>query len=343
MWSFTGSSAVAAETVHSIADLSNQYLLRVGILASQRRPTEAHPYGYGRDRFIWSLISGVGVFCVGAGVSFAHGLQGLHTIGTLGPDAALQSLGLEHLETGIAVMGASALAEGASFMVALGAVQAGARAAGTSFWDHLRGGADTTSTAVLAEDAAALCGLAVAAGALGATALTGDPRWDACGSIVVGGLLGVVAVGLIQKNRQLLLGRAMPRAGMARVLRHLGNDPVVAAVHDAKTEEIGPGVYRFKAEVDFHGEAVVARHLERLDRGGPALYQRMRAATWAEHDRALDAALRAYGRDVVRALAAEVDRIELELQALDPRIVHVDLEADATGRRDGGGGGPGGG
>ncbi len=70
-------SAMMAEAVHSLVDTANQVLLRVGLNKAQRAPTAIHPYGYTRDRFIWPLISAVGIFCCGAGVSFVHGVQGL--------------------------------------------------------------------------------------------------------------------------------------------------------------------------------------------------------------------------------------------------------------------------
>jgi zinc transporter 9 len=316
VWGASGSSALLAEAVHSAADLFNQYLLRVGIRASQRQADGLHPYGYHRDRFIWALISGVGVFCVGAGVSIVHGL---HALAEPAP--------VEHLGPALAVMGVSAVAESGSFAVAAQAVRAGARQQGVSFWEYLRSGRDPTTTAVLAEDGAAIVGVAIAGACMGAAVWTGNPAWDAAGSILVGGLLGGVAVGLIQKNRQLLLGRSMPPAEARRVLEHLTRDPVVRTVIDAKTEEIGPGLFRFKAEVSFSGPTVVDRYLLRARGvGGPRAA--VRAAARGGDPRAFEAALRAYGQGLVDALALEVDRIEAEIQMIDPRILHVDLEND---------------
>ena len=320
-WGVSGSSALLAEAVHSAADLFNQYLLRVGIRASQRQADGLHPYGYHRDRFIWALISGVGVFCVGAGVSVVHGL---HALAEPAP--------VEHLGPALGVMAISAVAESGSFAVAAQAVRAGARSQGVSFWDYVRSGRDPTTIAVLAEDGAAIAGVAIAGACMGAAVWTGNPAWDAAGSILVGGLLGGVAAGLIQKNRQLLLGRSMPPSEAQRILEHLRRDPVVRAVIDAKTEEIGPGLFRFKAEVSFAGPAVVDRHLKRA-RGAGGPREAVRAAARGGDRRAFEGALRAYGQGLVDALALEVDRIEAEIQTIDPRILHVDLENDRINRK----------
>lgn len=77
-------SAMMAEAVHSLVDIANQMLLRVGLNKSQKRPNEVHPYGYARDQFIWPLISAVGIFCCGAGISMIHGIQGLFEARELG-------------------------------------------------------------------------------------------------------------------------------------------------------------------------------------------------------------------------------------------------------------------
>ncbi|GFH11850.1 uncharacterized protein HaLaN_07421, partial [Haematococcus lacustris] len=135
--------------------------------------------------------------------------------------------------------------------------------------------------------------------------------WDAVGSILVGGLLGCIAMFLVQRNRDLLLGRSM--------------SPGEMQVTDTKTEEIGPGVFRFKAEVAWNGDQLVERYLQRWSGSGTVQHEH---AACGEAGSPLDRVLKSYGRDIISAVGAEVDRIELEIQAINPGIRFVDLETD---------------
>ena len=229
----TGSSAMLAEGIHSAVDTCNQALLRVGVVRSRRAPTAAHPYGFMKDKFVFSLISACGIFCLGAGANVMHGVQALSDT-----DAAVPPT---HLGWALGVLGVSALVEGYSLAVAVRSVSAGAAAAGLPFREYVQRGVDPTSVAVMLEDGAAVAGLGVAGIATLLTAATGSGIPDAAGSLAVGLLMGVTAVFLIGQNRSLLIGRAMHPVDMQRVLNHLARDPVVRAVFDAKSEEIGPG------------------------------------------------------------------------------------------------------
>mmetsp|Transcript_15370 Transcript_15370/g.39688 ORF Transcript_15370/g.39688 Transcript_15370/m.39688 type:complete len:564 (-) Transcript_15370:64-1755(-) len=313
----SGSSAMLAEAIHSVADVCNQGLLRMGVMKSLQKPTMLHPYGYSRDRFVWSLISAVGIFCLGSGVSIVHGLN-----------AMVHDYTLEHLGWGLTVLAVSFFVEGYSLIVAVRHVMQAATLRGMSFLQFVKRGDDPTSIAIMMEDGGAVVGLLIAGACTLAAHVTGQTFYDALGSVAVGTLLGFIAIFLIQKNRQLLIGRSMSQAQMERVMAHLKNDPVVKAIHDAKSEELGPGIFRFKAEIDFCGETLVSRHLERTGRS--ALHDKIRAATWTEDSKALDMVLRQYGREVVEALASEVDRIEMELRGIEPGIKHLDLEADRS-------------
>lgn len=315
----SGSSAMLAESIHSLADIGNQLLLRTGIQRSKKAPSALHPYGYMKDKFVWSLISAVGIFCLGAGVTVVHGFHGLFV-----------QTQLEHLTAGLTVLGVSLLLEGYSLLVAIRTVTAGAASQGLPFAEFVKRGMDPTSIAVMMEDGAACAGLVIAAIATYVTWVTGNSIFDAIGSISVGVLLGATAIFLIQRNRQLLIGRSMNVPDMAKVLNHLRRDPVVKAIYDAKSEEIGPGIYRFKAEIDFSGEQVVQRHMSRL--GRELLYHRIEAASSTDDRKALELVLQEYGKDMVGALGAEVDRLENEVRELVPGLRHIDLETDRGGR-----------
>ena len=151
--------------------------------------------------------------------------------------------------------------------------------------------------------------------------------YDAMGSVAVGSLLGCIAAWLIQTNRRALVGRSLGRSQLDVLLHALRADVVVADVLDAKSEEIGPGVFRFKAEIEFAGDAIVSRYL-----AAPGVRDRLvamfAAAGTTSDGRAMDAALAEYGRGMVTAVGDEVDRLEATIMALEPSIRHVDIETN---------------
>jgi zinc transporter 9 len=317
-WAFTRSGALLAEALHSGADIANQLLLRAGVNQSRRAPTRQHPYGFHREKYVYALISAVGVFCLGAGASVVHGISAL-----LDPPV------LEHYSATLAVLGVSAVAELWSVRVALAAIRAGAAEQREGVAAYLRGGRDPTTAAVLAEDAAAVAGLAVAGAASAATWVTGNATYDALGSIGVGALMGCVAVALIRANKDFLIGKAMPSAAHARLVAHLEADPTISRLVEPKSEALGNGVYRFKADVQWDADEVVARYLARAPPDSP--YARARAAAAPEAGPlrdALDAAAAELGRGAIRTVGEEVDRLEEELRAIEPGLLWCDLESD---------------
>lgn len=135
------------------------------------------------------------------------------------------------------------------------------------------------------EDAAAVSGVTVAAICTWLAHSTGNMFFDGLGSVLVGTLLGATALFLIQNNRRLLIGRAMSPNEAARVLKYLEKDSVVAAVFDAKSEELGPGIFRFKAEIAFSGDTVVDRHVLKNPAKAELIksIREVRGHTWVLH------------------------------------------------------------
>lgn len=162
VYALSGSSSILAESVHSLADIANQMLLRTGILRSAKAPDERSNYGYRRELFVWSLISGVGIFCLGAGVSVVHGLHGL-----------VDPAPVQSLWASLSVVGLSIAIESYSLAVAYKALAAGAAARDMPLRQYAAAGLDPTSLAVVAEDGGAVLGLALAGGCLLAAAGTG--------------------------------------------------------------------------------------------------------------------------------------------------------------------------
>ncbi|KAJ8557775.1 hypothetical protein K7X08_004541 [Anisodus acutangulus] len=223
------------------------------------------------------------------------------------------------------VIGGSFIIESISLVVAIQAVRKGAAAEGMTVRDYIWRGHDPTAVAVMAEDGAAVTGLAIAAASLVAVNATGNPIYDPICSIIVSNLLGMVAIFLIQRNRHALIGRAIDDHDMDRVLQFLKNDPVVDSIYDCKNEVIGPGFFRFKAEIDFNGVVLVQNYLERAGREEWA--KQFREASEQKDDAALPKLMSCYGEEVVTALGSEVDGLEKEIQEIVPGIRHVDIEA----------------
>jgi cation diffusion facilitator family transporter len=203
----TGSSAMVSEGIHSAVDTGNGVLLLVGTRLSERPASEEHPFGHGKELYFWSLIVAVLIFGVGGGVSFYEGL--LHW---------QQPAPLKDATWNYVVLGAAALFEGASFTIALR--QFLREAGGRPFWRALHGSKDPTTFTVLAEDSAALAGLAVAAGGVYASHALDLPQLDGAASMVIGLLLAGVAVLLIRESRSLLVGEGI-RPETARRVREL--------------------------------------------------------------------------------------------------------------------------
>ncbi|KAI3986388.1 hypothetical protein MKX01_002233 [Papaver californicum] len=145
VWMATSSNVMLAEMIHSIADFANQALLAYGLWSSKRAPDAIHPYGYSKERFVWSLISAVGIFCLGAGATIVHGFQNLWTTQPPG-----------NIKYAALVIAGSFIIEGASLVVAVHAVRKGAAAEGMKMRDYVWRGHDPTAVAVMTELSALL-------------------------------------------------------------------------------------------------------------------------------------------------------------------------------------------
>eukprot|EP00753_Platysulcus_tardus_P008268 PLAT15861.1.p1 GENE.PLAT15861.1~~PLAT15861.1.p1 ORF type:complete len:401 (+),score=111.14 PLAT15861.1:435-1637(+) len=307
----TGSAALAAEAVHSAVDALNQALLAVGIHMSRQPASAEHPYGHARERYVWSLISGVGVFFLGCGVSVYHGISTL-----------LDPQPLSSFPVGMAVLAGSLLVEGYTCAVALAEVRKQAAKLEMPLLRYIRRGPDPMNVAVLMEDAAACVGVGIAASCLAMSHWTGNAMWDSLGSITIGGLLGGVAVFLIQKNREALIGTSLPPERIQRVMDALYEDEVVSSIHDVKAVVMGATSSRFKAEIFFNPEAITRRALAR-NGSSEQTVARLRDL---ETDEALMNWSIHYGSAILNQVGREVDRLEQLIREELPELKHVDLE-----------------
>src|SRR5690348_6544507 len=253
----TGSASMLAEAAHSWADSGNEIFLLIANRRARRPPDPAHPLGHGREAYVWSLFAALGIFVAGAAVSVTHGITEL-----IHPEPA------EHFLVGYVVLALSFVLEGISFLQSVRQARSEAKPFDRDLIEHVIATSDPTLRAVFAEDSAALIGLVIAAAGLGAHELTGSPVPDAVGSILVGLLLGVVAIILINRNRRYLVGEEADPRVRAAAIQALMDMPEVARVTYLRLEVVGPRMVSVIGDVDLTGddtESHVAIRLRALE------------------------------------------------------------------------------
>ncbi|GAA1481611.1 cation transporter [Gordonia sinesedis] len=253
----TGSASMAAEAAHSWADTGNEVFLLIAERRGGLGRDRDHPFGHGRETYIWSMFAAFGLFSVGAAVSVMHGITSL-----IHPEP-----GSDYL-VGYIVLGISAVLESISFLQSVRQAHAGGQRFSMHPLRFVARTSNTTLRAVFAEDAAALIGLAIAATGMALHQITGSAVYDAVGSILVGILLGIIAIFLIKRNSEFLLGqRALPSTRTAMLTRLLEH-PDIDRVTYLYVEYVGPVQYYLVAAVDIAGdlrETAVAIRLRRIE------------------------------------------------------------------------------
>jgi cation diffusion facilitator family transporter len=262
----TGSASMFAEAAHSWADTGNEVFLLVGNRRGYRPPDGAHPLGYGREAYVWSLLAGVGLFVAGAAVSVTHGIQEL-----IKPEAASDFV------VGYVVLALAFVLEGISLLRSVRHARATGKLFGYDLIEEVMATSDPTLRAVFFEDSAALVGLVIATVGLAANQATGSSTPDAVGSILVGVLLAVIAVVLIDRNREFLVGEEGDPRVRAAAIRALLEMPEVARVTYLRLEIVGPRMLYVIGDVDLVGDdtephvAVRLRALEARISGSPTV------------------------------------------------------------------------
>lgn len=249
----TGSASLVAEAAHSWADSGNEIFLLIANRRSRRAPDPAHPLGYGREAYVWSLFAALGLFVAGAVVSVMEGVQALRH-----PEAASNFL------VGYIVLAVSFVLEGTSFLQSVRQAKPEAESMQRDLIDHVLATSDPTLRGVFAEDSAALVGVAIATAGLGIHQLTGSPVPDAVGSILIGVLLAAVAVVLINRNRRYLVGQEADPRVRAAAIRALLEAPEVARVTYLRLEVVGPRMVFVVGDVDLTGDDNESRLAYRL-------------------------------------------------------------------------------
>jgi len=306
VWTFSGSGAMFSEAIHTLADTSNQALLLIGIRRSERPAGPMFAYGYGAERYLFAILSAVGIFVLGCGVTVYHGVHSyLHP-----PEELTIAWWL------FAVLGISFLVDGFVFIKALRAVRG--QMGGRSVRSFLRSITDPTAFAVLLEDFAACVGVLIALAGIVLAMLTNNTRWDALASILIGLMLGGIAIWIALQNRTLLVGRRMPPEIRESVLAYMESQPSVERVVDMRSRVMGANHFKMACDVDFNGRFLGQRL-------GPWVHERAGELESAE---ACEQFASEFGERVIDQLSLEVDRLEEELRKIHPELEHLDLEAD---------------
>ncbi|REE96864.1 cation diffusion facilitator family transporter [Thermomonospora umbrina] len=248
----TGSASMAAEAAHSFADTFNEVLLMVGLRRSGRPADRRHPFGYGKERYIWTLLVAVMIFGMGALFAFYQGVETLlgHHGGEVDPTV------------GYVVLAVSFALEAVSWRQAMRQVRRDAREHGLPVRRYLRGTDEPTSVSVLLEDSAALIGILLAFGGMGLHQLTGSAFWDGVGSVLIGVVLTVVAVLLGRINLNLLIGNQADPRLVKSVRTILGRADEVEWVVDILTMTVGADRVLVCARLDFR-DALTSGDVER--------------------------------------------------------------------------------
>lgn len=224
----TGSAAMLAETLHSVADTGNQALLFLGLRVSEYPPDRRHLFGYGRAVYFWAFVVSVMLFSLGGAFSIWEGVRKL-----LHGGEHEGSVGWAY-----AVLAGGFVFEAISLGVALRALAA--EKGGQTLREYWRDNRDPTLPTVVLEDTAALGSLVIAAAGIRLSQTTGSPFWDAGASGLIGLILVGVAVVLALENYSLLIGEAAPERVEAAIRRLASDDDDVVALVDLRTMHIGP-------------------------------------------------------------------------------------------------------
>ncbi|MEU5940200.1 cation diffusion facilitator family transporter [Micromonospora sp. NPDC047548] len=243
----SGSAAMLSEAAHSVADTTTEVLLYLALRRGARPADPWHPFGYGKESYVWAFLAALFTFVAGAGFAITHGVTTI----------------LVHKHSGnylasYIVLAVSFAIESVSLARAVRQIRNESRRWRTTPRRFLWLTADTTVKAVFLEDSAALIGLLIAGVGLGLSEVTGDELWDGLASIAIGLLLLVVAIVLARANISLLVGRAVPERLHHEIERELADLRTVHRIDTLMTMQLGPDEILVAAKVDFHDDATGA-------------------------------------------------------------------------------------
>ena len=301
----TGSGAMFSEAIHSLADTANQSLLVIGVRKSVKKPDDKYPYGYGKERYIWALISACGIFFIGCGITVYHGITTLIS----GQEVHFNSLNLY-------ILLAAFIIESFTLWLAYRDLR--------NHFPHeklrkIMEHADPTTLAVVYEDGLAVVGVFIAFLSIWLAHVTGRAFYDSVGSIIIGLLLGVAAILLISKNRNYLITKSIPKETEELIISILNSDPTVENVLDFKSAILDVDKYLIKCDIEFNASSLItelSKHhfLENEYEEARESYENFMKFSVDYMDR------------VPRLVGRKIDDLEKKIRAKVPQAVFIDIE-----------------
>ena len=253
--SFTGSSAMLSEGIHSVVDTGNELLLLLGLRLSKKPADDSHPFGYGQELYFWTLIVALFIFAIGGGMSIYEGIDHIQH-----PEP------LTDPRWNYVVLGLAVIFEGYSWNIALQEFLADKQE--ESFWTAIRASKDPTIFTILFEDTAALVGLLVAFIGVFSGHLLNNVYLDGVASITIGVILCGVAILLAAESKGLLIGEGARPETVASIREITNNDPAVDKVIKVLTLHFGPQEILLNLEIEFVDDLEteeLANVIERLE------------------------------------------------------------------------------
>ncbi len=257
----TGASSMLSEAIHSVADTGNQALLLLGRRQADKDTDDSHQFGYGRERFFWAFVVAVVLFALGSVFSLYEGIHKIqHPEEITSPQIAL------------VILIFSMLLEGYSLRTAV--IESNHLRGKDSWWGFIRHSRVPELPVVLLEDFGAMTGLAVAFVAVGVSVATGNGVYDGIGSVIIGLILGVIAVILSIEMKSLLIGEPALTEDREKLRKAMASSAGVVRVIHERTEYIGAEQVLLAAKVEFDSSLSMSELAEAID----ALEANVRAA-----------------------------------------------------------------
>lgn len=302
----SGSTSMIAESIHSFADTLNQSLLLVGLKRSNKPADNIRGYGYGIERFFWSLISACGILFIGAGVTIYNSIDSLvhHNLNTIH----------DFNYFSILILFLAFIIEGFTLLIALRELKGQQKFSPKIFVD-----ADPVTLAVIYEDSAAVLGVIVALIAQFLMHFTGNNIYDSIGGIIVGLILGFLAVILIVKNHQYIIGKSLNKEVTEEIIEFLMTDPCVENISEFKSVAVDINKYRIYTTVEWNGsplyeEIYEAGDLKEEFDNIKDDFKEFTKLMFKTTDR------------IPRLVGSHIDEIEKKIREKFPQVLYVDIE-----------------
>ncbi len=302
-WFITRSSSMFAEAIHSAADTANQILLLIGLKSSRKGPSKLFPWGTGQAQYVWNLISAMGIFFIGFGFTTYHGV---HTL--FHPSEK----GEENLVLNLSILFIALVIEGYAFIVAY--KEASKQKGKYSWKEFLKISDDPTTIGVLFEDAIAVTGIIVAFLCIGLSHYFNSSVPDAVGSILIGILLGFMAIFLAYINSILLIGPSVHKTKVEEIKSFIESYPYIKSIQALKTVVLGSGRLHLSMDIEIYGEQIIDR--EQIQKDANALRNGEDAAK----------ILVKTSERSIRIVGEIINKLEIEIQQKFPDIGMIELE-----------------